>query len=141
MHLSGPFGGGDFRLTGNDRRFVLTSGDREFRFHAEPERVIRQEFGLTVPVRGLRYWVLGLSRPDGGISKELDGHGRPLRLEQAGWTIENEEYRRYAGVALPHRVVMERPDLRLKLAVEEWRFDAGQTERDVCRADAAAEDA
>ncbi len=120
MRLSGPFGWGGFRLQGSPRMVLLQKGDKRYRFFESPETVIRQEFGMTIPVSGMRYWVLGNYAPAGKPRYRLDRYGRLASLSQQGWSIDYAGYGRSDGFMLPTRITMRRNGVRLKLAVDTW---------------------
>lgn len=123
MQLSGPFGLGGLRLAGDRRHVVVRDGDEVYRYAAAPEGVIRRQFGMTIPVAGLSYWVRGTPRPELAAVPKLDRYGRLSRLEQSGWTIRYRSYASRGGPDLPKRLVMTRPDVRLKLVVDDWKID------------------
>jgi len=123
MQLSGPFGWGGLRLAGDQRHVVVRDGDEVYRFAGAPEGVIRRQFGMTIPVAGLRYWVRGTPRPESAAVPKLDRYGRLSRLDQSGWTIRYRSYVSRAGPDLPERLVMTRPDVRLKLVVDDWKIE------------------
>ena len=70
-----------------------------------PEALLEREVGWSVPLTGLRYWIVGAPALDGATSKmELDDRGRLARLEQAGWTVIYERYGILDDLALPERI-------------------------------------
>ena len=65
---------------------------------ASPEALLEREIGWSVPLQGLRYWIVGAPAPGGEPSRmALDGQGRLARLEQGGWTVVYERYGRLRG--------------------------------------------
>lgn len=120
IRLSGPLGQGGAYLEGDDTGVALTLSDRSTHRASDPETLMRQRMGWSVPVQGLRYWVRGLPVPHLAEMRRLDGQGRLSELTQNGWRILFTRYS--AGTpALPTRLELTRGDLRVKLIVEQWK--------------------
>ncbi len=126
MRLSGPFGSGAFRLAGDEGRFRIEHGGETRFYLSSPEDVLERELGASIPVSGLRYWVLGGLQPQREADYELDSEGRLTRLEQSGWSIRYRSYRDYNGEQLPRHVTAERPGIRVRLVADEWILDETQ---------------
>ncbi len=59
----------------------------------DEERLLQDHSGLTIPVKGMQYWVRGLSSPQYKVENlVLDNAGRPHTLQQAGWKIIYSSY-------------------------------------------------
>lgn len=126
-HLSvdGPLGVGGMRIEGDDAQVQIESHGERHVYTAAPETVLAAALGYELPVRALRYWVLGLSDPQGGraVWNVVPGAGVPT-LRQAGWTVRYEAREaRVAEVPLPTRLNLDRGDLSLRLLVEHWDLD------------------
>lgn len=118
IHLTGPLGQGHVQLTGDDRQVLLRREAGEVADN-DAEALLYQETGWRVPVRALRYWVLGLPAPDAG-DVELDTQGYPARLHQDGWHIEWMEYSRQGDLMLPRRIFAHNHRARVRLVVDRW---------------------
>lgn len=123
MALSAPLNlGGGARLSGDGQRVVLQQGGREREFAASPTEVLAQQLDLQVPVQALRRWVLGLP---GGPARvgALDGAGRPLWLAGEDWRIDIGSWQAVpAAPALPQRLTVQGPSLRLTLIIDAWEL-------------------
>ncbi len=124
LRLSGPLGWGGFRLRGDRVQVKLEGDGKSYDFQESPERVIQREFGYDIPVSGLRYWMLGISAPDAPFTLTLNPWGQPQQLQQSGWIIDYADYASNEPLALPMRLTMTRPDVRIKLLVEDWQLPA-----------------
>jgi len=105
------------------RQVTLEANGRIYR-DTSAERLIEKNLGVKMPVKGMRYWVLGILSPEHPRSMPiLDGIGRPRQIKQAGWTID---YLRYAGnqlTALPTLIKVHRTSpepVQVKLSVKKW---------------------
>ena len=120
----GPLGVGLFEVEG-------TAGEVEARFPdgrsvgaASPEVLLEREIGWSVPLQGLRYWVVGAPAPGGPAPKlEFDGHGRLARLQQAGWTVVYERYDGIDDLKLPERIRFSSESVDATVVVRRWKAE------------------
>ena len=121
----GPLGAGGIQVSGDaDQLRVKTSRGEEF-VTREPELDFTDEFGWTLPVRSMRYWILGVPDPDRGVRDlDVDAAGLLRGLGQAGWVVEITDYMSVKAEAgsllLPRRMQLTNANLRIKLAVHSW---------------------
>jgi outer membrane lipoprotein LolB len=91
---------------------------------ADNEDALMQEaLGWSLPLAGLRYWLLGLPQPGADMRKALDGQGRPIWLEQDGWHIEYAAYQNVGDLSLPRKLRLSHADLSARLVLDQWSFD------------------
>lgn len=119
VQFSGPFGADAVSLSG-------TPGDVEIRTdgHREqtraPETYLMRRYGWTLPLRGLRYWVLGLPEPGVRAVVHYDGDGRIRRLFQDGWLIQYKNYQSAAGYTLPWHFQMHTAGTLFRVVIDRW---------------------
>ncbi len=124
IDLIGPLGQG---------RVIVESGGQDVRIQTQDgqnwtapdaDDLLEQSLGVRLPVNGLRYWVRGLPEPGSTPILQTDASGRLTRLEQNGWVIEYPAYAPTSRINLdlPERIVARRPDLSVKLVIEQWRL-------------------
>lgn len=114
--LSGDLATGAARIDG------LSGGVREGR---DAEALLESATGWRVPLRLLGAWVRGAVAP--GVPApaiDYDAQGRPVRFEQAGWTVRYLEWRPGPPGApdLPVRIDAESGDARVRLVIDDWIF-------------------
>jgi outer membrane lipoprotein LolB len=102
---------GDVRLEG------LDGGPR---WGFDPEAMLADEVGWTIPVRALGFWVRGARAPDRPAEIWFDAEGRLARLRQDGWQVDYRDWFATGDPLLPRRVFAERGDARVRLVVERW---------------------
>ncbi|MDH3343270.1 MAG: lipoprotein insertase outer membrane protein LolB [Gammaproteobacteria bacterium] len=85
--------------------------------------LLDDELGWSVPMDGLRYWLVGMPAPMavGKSNKALDELGRLQWLEQSGWRIEYQRYRAAGILEVPKKMVLTRNDLRVRLVIDRWQ--------------------
>ena len=124
--LAGPFGAGALRVEiAGDEITVL---DRNGAVVAAGRDSVAQQLGVELPMRELRYWMLGVPAPRAGAVPEgvevVGRNGRPVAFNDGGWWVRVEDWTPVAADVLPRRLLLERPGVRLKLVIDDWRLAA-----------------
>jgi outer membrane lipoprotein LolB len=124
ISLSAPVTRQSWQLSGNDRGARLegiAGGPRE---DVDVEQLLLSATGWNIPVRALQDWVRGIPAPaaEFGPEKHVYSGSLPASLEQAGWTIEYQEWHPAGadGSQLPRRIVARSGDASVKLMIDEW---------------------
>lgn len=121
LRLAGPFGAGAVELRG-DPYLVEVRSSEGVQQTADPEGWIRNRYGWTLPISGLRYWALGIPNPQLPSQPSLDAQGRLASLIQSGWKLTYSEYRREGEYDLPRRFEADNGQVRLKLLIDRWNL-------------------
>ncbi len=121
MRVNGPLGVGGVRARGTLSRVEVETGSEKFSTD-NPEAVFRERVGWTLPVRGLRWWALGLPDPRAHARTELDSRGRLSRLEQLGWRIDYPEYQSASSVEVPRRMLLTNGEVSVRVVIDSWKF-------------------
>jgi outer membrane lipoprotein LolB len=122
--LFSPVGTTIASLVGDTDGYTLTTSDqREFR-STDPDSLVLQVLGWRIPVNGMQHWVLGRAVPERPASFMRDQNQHLSHLEQDDWNIDYSDYRRFASVYLPGRIVMKRGDIEIRLFVDTWKLAA-----------------
>lgn len=121
IQLSGPFGHGVLALSGDNQAVALQQADRAPRVARSAEALLAEETGWRLPVSGLRYWLLGLPRPQTSQRHRLDASGQLAELRQDGWRIQYRRYQQVGGYRLPTRLSLSHADLNAKLVIDQWQ--------------------
>jgi len=88
---------------------------------ADNEDTLMQEaLGWSLPLTGLRYWVLGVPQPGIAVRKSVDDLGRPIWLEQDGWRIDYTSYQSVDGLSLPRKLRLKHGDVTARLVLDTW---------------------
>ena len=124
VRFMGPLGVGLFEIAGSATSVEARFSDGRRVSAASPEALLEQEIGWSVPLQGLRYWIVGAPVPDVAPSKmELDDLGRLALLEQAGWTVVYEEYDTVDGLSLPERIRFSNASVEATVVVRRWKAE------------------
>ena len=121
IRLSGPLGQGAtiIKLTG--KLVTIDRGNDKIQTSLEPEAFISQQLGMFVPVRSLRYWVIGVPEP-GSPYVEAG-----LGFRQAGWVIEYKQMQRVNAQNMPRRITVTNEKVKLKIMIDQWILNASKT--------------
>jgi len=119
--LSTPLGQGVAELRGDEQGVELRDSKGHLSRAADAETLVRQALGLTLPLKGLAWWVVGNPRPGVPYQAEADADGRLALLRQDGWRIEFSRYAQTGDHFLPGKLVARRADdLEIRLVVDQW---------------------
>ncbi len=87
------------------------------------ESLMRELLGWSLPVSGMRYWVIGIPDPRVNVEQlQLDDIGRIVQLKQGAWDVRYQYYTSTADVDLPAKMTLTSERLRLTLVVRDWRL-------------------
>jgi len=125
VRLLGPLGQGAVEIEGDAGGVRLRTARGDTHVASDAEALMREALGWSVPVGGLRYWLLGRDDPGGGAAHPtLDPEGRPLTLTQGGWEVRYLDYLPAEPVSLPARVQLDRGDLHARVVINRWELAA-----------------
>jgi outer membrane lipoprotein LolB len=121
--LRTPLGQGVAELRDDGQGFELRDSEGRIHRAADAETLVRQALGISLPLKGLAWWVVGNVRPDVPYQAEPDDEGRLALLHQDGWRIEFSRYAQVGGRFLPGKLVARRADdLEIRLVVDTWEL-------------------
>jgi outer membrane lipoprotein LolB len=123
MRIVAPLGQGTFELQGNAEAVSLRAPDNKTLTARDPQALMQQSLGWSLPLAGLKYWVRGLPQPDHPVEQlRLDEAGRVLDMEQDGWRISLLRYSDVNGIELPEKIFMASDPLKMRLVISEWKL-------------------
>jgi len=115
IKLSGPLGQGAVLINLTGDYVTIDRGDGRVQSSADVEQLISRELGLVVPVKFLRYWVLGMPRLDVAFNEVDNG------FTQLGWLNEYTQMQAVNQEILPRKMVVTKDKIKLKLVVDQWQ--------------------
>jgi len=123
IRLIAPLGQGTVQLSGGYEGVVLRTSDNQVFVAQDPQTLMQDTLGWSVPVDGLRYWMRGLDDPRTPAVVRLDARGRPENLEQAGWVIDYQRYADGAPPELPTKLALANQAVSVRILVSRWELD------------------
>jgi len=121
IKLSGPLGQGATVIRLSSDEVIIDRGDGKVLSSRQPEDFINQQLGLAVPVRSLRYWVVGLPEPSTTFVLTTDG------FVQSGWLIEYKQEQVVNSELLPRKISVTNERVKLKLMIDQWGLNDTKT--------------
>lgn len=118
IRLSGPLGQGGARLRGSSDSVSLQTRNQTSSAR-NPEQLLQQQLGWSMPVSQLLYWIRGVPSPDYSYRNSPDNNG----FEQAGWHISYSQLQQVDGLTLPAKAIAQHPRLKLTLLLKDWQLD------------------
>lgn len=127
IQLSGPLKLESVALRGNSKSVNLTENGKITNTAESAEQLMQQNLGWELPITGLKYWILGVPKPNVAIEhKSLDNYGLIQELKQQGWIIRYNNYLVFNKVRLPNKILLERKHgnstIRVKFAIRYWEI-------------------
>lgn len=119
LRISGPFSQGMVSIVVQDDLIHINEGNGVEQTSREPDALLKERLGFSVPLRSLRYWVTGVPAPDAEYREE-QGAGAARRFSQQGWMLAYEKFAPVKGLLLPQKATINGHDVRLKLIADEW---------------------
>ncbi|MFT3928749.1 MAG: lipoprotein insertase outer membrane protein LolB [Spongiibacteraceae bacterium] len=120
IRISGPLGQTVARIEGRDEQLILQFEGREAMATREPEALMQQQLGWSLPIRALRYWVRAEAAP--GSAAEFSGPSQqPNTLQQDQWRVDYLAYHQSNTATLPAKLRLSGDqNLQATLLINEW---------------------
>ena len=131
VRISGPLGQTVARIEGRGELLTVSMEGREPVTTAEPEQLLQEQLGWSVPLRALRYWVRAETAP-GSPARVTGPEQQPNTLEQLGWQVNYLNYHvektpsvqtgveQRAATTLPAKLTLRGGDLQATLLISDW---------------------
>jgi len=89
------------------------------------EQLIEKLFDIQIPVSGMRYWLLGLPRPNIEVAQlMLNDLGLAEHVEQQGWSMSYPSYKEKNPFHMPSQIILDYDDIDLTVRVSQWTLHA-----------------
>ena len=108
--------------------YLRRTGENQVFYSESPEALLREHTGVSMPVRGLRYWVMGVPEPALSHDEErIDAQGRLTELSQDDWRVQVRRYTVVQDVELPAKLFIDKSDVSVKMVVDRWTLGSADT--------------
>jgi outer membrane lipoprotein LolB len=122
LTVSGPVGLKEATLERRqDQLSLWRNGERQLL--APGDDPLLREFGWSLPLDYLPWWLRGLPYPALPAATREISDGHLARLEQAGWTVEYPDYQWVDGRLLPRVIRFSGQDVQGKILLKQWTLD------------------
>ncbi|MFP8965776.1 lipoprotein insertase outer membrane protein LolB [Pokkaliibacter sp. CJK22405] len=121
VQMTGPMGQGHLAMQGDSRSMILLTPEGRY-VSNDPEALLQDRTGLSIPVNQLTYWIKGEPAPGKITGSLYDQQGRIAALEQDGWRIEYTDFTQQDTLWLPRKLEARKDKVRLKLVIKQWQI-------------------
>lgn len=120
VRISGPLGQTVARIDGLTESLTLQFEGREPITTRDPESLMQQQLGWSLPIRALRYWVRAQAAP-GDDAKFSGPEQQPTSLMQQDWQVDYLTYHQNGTASLPAKLRLSGDkNLQATLLINEW---------------------
>lgn len=119
VHFYGPLGVGAVAIDGEPGQVNIRTKDGSYQTDA-PEQLMQDKLGWSLPVDGLRYWVLGLPAPGTTPQLRLNSEGLLQSMDQEGWHLDYLEYQTADGYRLPRMFTLSDAQRGFRVVIDQW---------------------
>jgi len=122
IFLSGPLGAGATRLMGSPEKLLIQSGKEQSTTTSDPQQLIENHLGWTLPLEKLPLWILGCSDSNNAhpIHEQFNVDHTLASFEQDGWQVEYKTYQIVDQLLLPERIVLMHEDMQVIIVIKHW---------------------
>lgn len=116
IDMAGPLGQGRVSLVVTEDRVEISDGEQSRVYREAADKFMLRQFGVDIPVRAFRFWLLGLVQPG------IDYLESEMGFVQLGWRVTYRQLQEAGGAWLPRKIIVENNDNKLKLIVDRWEL-------------------
>lgn len=122
LRVSGPLSQGMVSIVIQQDLIFINLGEGRTELSHNPEALLRERLGFSVPLPSLRYWILGL--PDPARAYTTASGGGPWNgFQQSGWTVVLERFLDVGSRLLPQKIRVQGGEVRLKIVADNWEIE------------------
>ena len=121
IRIIAPLAQGTALLTGDSNRVNLKTSDNLEYSDNDVLQVMQQNLGWDIPVDSLKYWIRGITGPEGSPTiTEIDEYGRLSIINEDDWTVNFQRYDHTMETVLPSRIELSRPGTQIRVIINRW---------------------
>lgn len=114
---------GSAKIVGDSCSVTLWKSENERISAKTPEELLYKQFGWSLPVYDLIYWVKGMPAPIGHVKREyFDAFKHLIGLEQESWKIQYRDFVSVGDIDVPSKIYLENPKLKIKIVIKHWNM-------------------
>lgn len=117
IRLTGPLGQGAAHLYGNNTQVSLQT-QKTTQTAQNPEQLLQQHLGWSIPVSQLIHWIRGVPAPNQVIDDQYDNG-----FSQMGWSIHYSKWQTIQGHRIPKKATATHPQLKVTLILKNWQLN------------------
>ncbi len=122
IHLSGALGMGSLHINGGPDGVMLEDSKHKTYAGSLYSLLAEEKIPWNLPLDHLLKWVKGQPSKNKIKHWKLNEAGYLAEVDEDGWHIIYDRYQDVNGIALPHKLIAESPELKVTLVVNEWQI-------------------
>jgi outer membrane lipoprotein LolB len=120
--MFGPLGMDRMQITGSPGQATLITPAQKTFTASNPETLLLQQTGWSLPVSDLYYWLRGLPDPHSRFKRSFDLSNHLANLYQDGWEIRYLRYVSVNNIDLPDRILLSNNQWQVRLVISQWQL-------------------
>jgi len=122
INITSQFNVGGIKIAGDANQVTLWRSNTNKVIAKNPENLIYNELGWTLPLSNLKYWILGLPAPNLNHNSKFDRYNHLTYLEQQNWRINYTNFISIKNIDLPTTILLSNNNLQIKIIIKQWDF-------------------
>ncbi|MCG8612114.1 MAG: lipoprotein insertase outer membrane protein LolB [Pseudomonadales bacterium] len=115
-------GMGAIHIEGNLDYILLSDSDEQNIYSDDPESLLEQHAGWTLPLAYIADWVKGIPSPGSPYRLEFTAEGRLAHVEQSGWTVTYRNFLEVGDYPLPAKITITDGERRIIIVINQWQL-------------------
>lgn len=120
LRISGPLSQGLVSIVVQKDLIYVNEGNGVTQLSRDPDAMLRQRLGFSVPLTSLRFWMMGVPDPDKSSLPMAGGGDADGGFQQAGWKIYPDNLASVDGWMLPRKLSAQGTGVKLKILADNW---------------------
>ena len=123
LTINGALGFGAIKIEIDNSRILLIDNNGIMTEFENPKEDIFNFYGWHIPIKSLKYWLLGISNPLVEKKISVDKNGYLSSLQQGDWLLTVSRYKRYAGKNMPFILKINNFDTKITMVIDKWMLN------------------
>lgn len=122
LRVSGPLSQGMLSIVVQKDLILVNRGEGRSELSRDPDALLRERLGFSVPLASLRYWILGVPDPGLAYSSIYGDDGAWNGFRQNGWTVGLDRMLNVGDRVLPQKMRVYGSGVRLTIVTDNWEI-------------------
>ncbi|NRB40149.1 MAG: outer membrane lipoprotein LolB [Pseudomonadales bacterium] len=118
IHLFNPLGRPELSIKGNDKQAFAVQADGTSYYAQDPEQLMQRITGWSFPMNAVKQWMQGKTLGD-ERNRQYNQEQQLQSFDTPIWHVELSKYKAVGDQLFPHRLRLEKNDLRLTIIIKQ----------------------
>jgi outer membrane lipoprotein LolB len=120
LNITSLFNFGGVKIIGDPTNIALWRSATNKTIATTPEELMDKELGWSLPLKNMRYWIVGLPAPKLAYTFQVDRCNRLIFLQQQGWKISYADFVSVNKIDFPTTILLNNAKLQIKVMIRKW---------------------